>query len=541
MTRRENTEALARAGMGTPAAMFRATAAAHGDRPALWAEGGAVSYAELLARGSAIAKAIIDAGGENAGDPVGLFAYRSQAAFAGMLGILLAGRAYVPFNPKFPVERTFAMADASGARTVLVDRRCAAEAAALLADAPRTFTVILLDDAELPPDVAEKHRLVRPQDTGEARAFVPALAPQRDLPAYLLFTSGSTGKPKGVLIANHSVLTYVRNVIRFSNPDHEDRFSQIFDLTFDASVHDIYVAWAAGACLCIVPENAVLSPASFIKERELTFWCSVPSTATFMTKFGMLKPGAFPSLRCSVFCGEALHEVQAEAWSVAAPQSIIENLYGPTEATVLITHYRWRPAPGSKSSVVPIGKIFEDQHVVIVDQALKPVPDGETGEICLGGSQLAIGYWRNPDLTADRFTALDIPGDLVGRWYRTGDLGHVGQDGGLIFQGRLDHQVKIRGYRVELEEIERVVLDAAKAELVVAMGWPENSQGVAMGVVAFILPRAPFIADDVLAACKLHLPEYMIPAKILTLDSIPVNANGKVDRSALKASLALKG
>jgi amino acid adenylation domain-containing protein len=536
----ENNPALERASTGTPAAMFRATAAAYKDRPALWAEGSAISYAELLGRASAIARAIVDAGSENVGDPVCLFAYRSQAAFAGLLGILLAGRAYVPLNPKFPTQRSYAMAEASQAQTMLVDKRCQEQAAALLSDPPRRFTVILLGDADLPPDVAACHHVLRIDDNPQAREFIPPEAPRPDLPAYLLFTSGSTGKPKGVLIANASVLSYVRNVIRFSQPDENDRFSQIFDLTFDASVHDIFVCWASGGCLCIVPENAVLSPANFIRERQLTFWCSVPSTVTFMAKLGMLKPGAFPTLRCTVFCGEALHEVQAAAWAAAAPGSIIENLYGPTEATVLITHYRWRPAPGSKSSVVPIGQIFEDQHVVIVDEMLKPVPNGQTGEICLGGDQLAIGYWRNPALTAERFTALNYPGDHVGRWYRTGDLGHVAPDGRLIFQGRMDHQVKIRGYRVELEEIEKVVQASADAELAVALGWPENSQGVAMGVVVFVLPRASFNDVAVIAACRKHLPDYMVPARIITLDSIPVNANGKVDRGALKARLGAK-
>src|SRR5262249_24212385 len=243
--------------------------------------------------------------------------------------------------------------------------------------------------------------------------------------AYLLFTSGSTGAPKGVLIRHDNAVAYIGNVLDRYRPSPEDRFTQLFDFSFDLSVHDMFLCWSAGACLYCPPPTALAGLRDFVREHELTFWFSVPSTAAYMSRMKMLRAGAFPSLRMSLFCGEAMPASLASAWRTAAPNSVIENLYGPTEATVAFTVYRLSDGDfGARDDqpIVPIGLPLPGQYAAVIDADGGVVPDGQPGELCLGGSQVADGYWRMPEVTATRFRSpVGLPDDAPCRWYRTGD------------------------------------------------------------------------------------------------------------------------
>ena len=216
-----------------------------------------------------------------------------------------------------------------------------------------------------------------------------------------------------------------------------------------------------------------MSPGSFVRKHELTFWFSVPSTVATMARLRMLAPGEFPSLRVSLFCGEALPVGLARMWRQAAPNSIIENLYGPTEATIAITAYR---VPDDETlaggrGVVPIGLPFPGQRAAVIDAAGNLVRDGEPGELCVGGSQVATGYWRLPEITAERFAA-PLGVSEESRWYRTGDRVVRDPECGFVFLGRLDRQAKIRGHRVDLQEVETVVREVAGSQSVAALAWP---------------------------------------------------------------------
>ncbi len=510
--------------------MFLGVAQRFPDRPCVWAAGETLTYAGLKRRAEAVGRCILLAGGVAA--PIAVFAYRTASAYAAVMGTLLAGCLYVPLNPRYPAERNRAILDCSGAAVVLVDKRCGAEASRVLGLIGRRLTVILLDNASLEPGLALRHDIIRPADPA-GTALLPGGEPHG---AYVLFTSGSTGTPKGVLVTHRNVLEYVSAILRLFQPGCEDRFCHLADLTFDISVHDMFTCWAAGACLYVVPEQDIAAPAAFVRAHRLTFWFSVPSAISFMDKFRSLPPGALPSLRCSLFCGEALFEDQAATWHRAAPDSAIYNLYGPTEATVAITVYPWTQAGAEpRPAVVPMGRPFPGQHVVLVDERLAPVAPGDVGEVCLGGSQVAAGYWNDPARTEDRFVRLSAPG--ADRWYRTGDLARWDERDGLVFHGRIDQQVKIRGFRVELEEIETVLRAALQTEIAVALGWPEDANGAARGITAFAAATAPIKEAEAIRACRRALPEYMVPLRIVQLDQVPLNANGKIDRLALKAML----
>jgi len=314
-----------------------------------------------------------------------------------------------------------------------------------------------------------------------------------------------------------------------------DKFSCMFDITFDASVLDIFVCWSAGGELCVVPKAARVAPANFIRTRKLTVWCSVPSTATLMYQLKALKEGAFPTLRYSFFCGEPLLANVAHQWQKAAADSVVENLYGPTEATVACMNYRWRSdvSPQScENGIVPIGRAFPAVSVTVVDDGLQPGEAGKSGELCIQGPQTALGYWKNEPLTKDRFVALPwAPSREDNRWYRTGDRARQNENGDFVFVGRVDNQVKILGYRVELGDIEASLQRHGNTEFAVAVPI-RAEEGNAVGVVA-CLADSDASEDEIIAGCRKELPEYMVPKRVFYFDHMPLNVNGKVDRRRL--------
>ena len=468
---------------------------------------------------------------------VAVLADRSVGAYGGILGVLGSGRGYVPLNPKFPLERTLIMLTASGCKTLVVGQECAATLESLLPRLDRPLTVIIPDSGWEPSGKIQRpHRVIPARQLSK---IADPCDPMVDgsATAYLLFTSGSTGVPKGVAVNQSNAVAYMEYAAKRFGMHGGDRCSQNFDLTFDLSVHDLFTCWDAGATLCPYAEQT-LTPATLVDELELTCWFSVPSVAMFASKLGLLQPGAFPTLRWSLFCGEALSSSLAAAWQQAANNSILENLYGPTEATIAITYYRWDSATSPAECVrglVPIGWPFDGQQVCAVNEDLAPVPVGESGELCLGGSQVTRGYLNDPEKTAKSFVRLKHTGDQV--WYRTGDLVKQDERGCLFYLGRRDFQVKVSGYRVELQEIDLVLREAARTELAVAIPWP-LSEGSASGIVGVLSGSDPAHDAQIIAACETRLPRYMVPNRIYHFPQMPLNVNGKIDRGKITEMLA---
>lgn len=503
-------------------------------RPALLINGLEITYQALRRRVAQIAAAISQFELEQY--PLGaILASRDATAYSGILAILASGKGYVPLNPKFPVERNRKMLARSGARVLIINDRSLSQLPKLLADFETPITIIApeSDDLDAFAELLPQHRFVSRTDLPDPSSDALHASVDAGMTAYLLFTSGSTGEPKGVPISHSNVCSYVHATCDRYEVNEHDRVSQEFDLTFDLSVHDMFVAWHRGACLCCVPENSVMAPAKFIRDAHLTLWFSVPSVIGFLSRMRLLAPGSFPSLRYSLFCGEPLAAAYAQQWQEAAPNSIVENLYGPTETTIAITRFRWNNAtsPGEcLNGIVPIGWVFKGQRAAVVGDDLLPVPRGAGGELCLAGSQVTQGYWNDPARTRQQFVRM--PRDPNTLWYRTGDLVSEAADGCLRYLGRIDDQVKVRGYRVELQEIEGVLRRACGASQVAAVPWPVSG-GNAEGIVAFVSGISRIDLDETLRLCKEILPDYMIPRKIHQLEEMPLNPNGKMDRKKL--------
>ena len=504
----------------------------HAGRPALEVDGEVWTYARLREKVLALAATLQRWTPTGGAHLVSVFGHRSSTGFAGILAALSSGRGYVPLNRTFPIARTRAMFEAADCRAMIVDHASSAQLDEILVRAVHPLLVIVdrNDASELAARWPE-HMFRSAQALEPAGGWVRE-DPASDAIAYLLFTSGSTGPPKGVPVTHGNASHFVATAVERYDVRAEDRFSQMFDATFDLSVFDMFVPWSVGACVCCPHERARMNADAFIKDSKPTIWLSVPSVGMFMKRLGMLKPNRYPSLRWSLFCGEPLPVAVARAWAGAAPASTVENLYGPTEATVACAAYRWdgdRSLPDAGQDIVPIGEPLPGTRLLVVDELLQEVPPGVVGELLIGGPQVTPGYWRNDEATARAYVS---DPECGAAFYRTGDrVRRVGVGGPLAFVGRIDDQVKILGHRVELGEVECRLREAPGVSAAAALAWPVTSAGAA-GIAAFVVGVD---ADPAVirASVQAALPQYAVPRAIHVLSDLPRNANGKVDRSAL--------
>jgi D-alanine--poly(phosphoribitol) ligase subunit 1 len=281
-------------------------------------------------------------------------------------------------------------------------------------------------------------------------------------------------------------------------------------------------------------DEETLDPVGFARRHDLDCWFSVPSVVAVAKRLSRLGAGSLPSLSLSLFCGEALPTSLAAEWAQVAPNSRILNLYGPTEATIAITAHEYRAGADDGLATVPLGDAFRGSAAVPIGEDGEPVKSNEEGELWLGGGQIANGYINNEAETRRRFVERSVEGFAYDRWYRTGDIVRADMKHGLVFLGRRDHQVKISGYRVELLDVEEALRFASQCSDVAAVAWPVSENGAAEGVVGFVCGTKRQ-QREIIAACRTRLPSYMTPRRVLAVDNIPVNSNGKVDRAALVA------
>lgn len=466
-----------------------------GTKTALVCGGDAWTFQELDTRANAVAARLSELGVKR-GDLVGLFGERRLETLAGLMGILRCGAAYVPLDPAFPSERLEIIVRDTDLRVV-----------AGWSGQQR----LLKSDAEF---------LALDQSLPEAAGFVPAVSHPEDR-VYVIYTSGSTGQPKGVSIPQRAVVNFVKSMAREPGLSADDVVLALTTFSFDMSKLEIFLPLTTGATMVIASDDMRRDGLKLAAELTRTGVTVMQAT-----------PGTWRMLRETGWEGNPRLKILTGAEPV--PRALVNDLvgrcaslwtlYGPTETTVWSTVCRLEAGEGP----VPIGRAIDNTSLHVVDEALNPVPEGEPGELLIGGEGVALGYHRHPELTAEKFLPdADRPGRKL---YRTGDIVRW-KDGLLEFVSRADQQVKIRGYRVELGEIEsriEAVPGVRQAVAVVRNDLPGTAR-----LVAYVAGKADFQA--IRTRLRECLPDYMIPSAFVAVDSFPLNFNGKVDRAKLVA------
>jgi len=481
--------------------LFEAQVRTSPEAPAVICRSEQLNFADLNRRANQVARHLrfLGVGPE---DRVGLCIGRSIEMVIGLLGILKAGGAYVPLDPAYPQERLAYMIENSHVSSILSQQTTR--------------------DA-LPPTKAEIICIEAAWDeiSGYPDGNLDVSVTPQNL-AYVIYTSGSTGMSKGVMIEHLGLCNLARAQIQAFEVKSDSRVLQFASLSFDASVSEVFMALLSGAALYLEPPASLLPgpPLSDALYRNAITTVTLPPALLTAIPFE-----EFPNLRTIIAAGEACPADVVEKWS---RNRTFLNAYGPTEVTVCATIARCV----DDSQKPPIGRPIANTRVYVLDQFLQPTPVGVPGELCVSGVGLARGYHLEPELSATKFTPDPFSGATGSRLYRTGDLARYRPDGQVEFIGRHDHQVKVRGFRIELGEIENVLKKhggVTEAAVVVREDAPGDKR-----IAAYVVPAEPAPeVTELRSHLQLNLPEYMIPSAFVMLKELPLNANGKIDRSAL--------
>jgi amino acid adenylation domain-containing protein len=424
---------------------------------------------------------------------------RSIEMIVGILGILKAGGAYVPIDPEYPGERINYMLSDTHAKLIISSK----------ASRDR----LLETDIE----IIELDGNIEEINSYPSHPVSNSLKPANL--AYVIYTSGSTGQPKGVMIEHRSVINLAKGLVIDNGSDQKYSILQFAPLSFDASCYEIFCSLLQGGRLVLISKDSILDINTFcevVKKANVDLVVLPPS-------YQVLLNNVDPGLKAIISAGEPLNVAIALQFQQHGIKMF--NAYGPTENTVCAT-ITGEPV---KSGRVTIGKPLPNVRVYILNNDLKMVPVGITGEIYLAGPQLARGYLNRQSLTAERFLA--DPYVTGERMYRTGDLGRWLPDGNIEYLGRIDDQVKVNGYRIEVGEIETVLVrhrEVSQAVVLVVQDGQRNRR-----LTAYIVGNSTIDRSELLAYLRNYLPEYIVPAIIVQLENLPLTANGKIDRKAL--------
>ena len=484
--------------------LFEAQVARTPDVPALIFKNQHITYRELNAKSNQLAGYIRDQGVQ-ADELVGVFLERSLEMLICIYSILKAGAAYVPLDPEYPADRLAFMIEDSEARLVIVDEN-------LVEKLPQNDVTLL---------TVQNHSL---WDQYPDSNLAPQAKPNNL--AYMIYTSGSTGKPKGVMNEHRGIVNRLLWMQETFNIDSTDVVFQKTPTSFDVSVWELFWPLQVGARLVIAEPQGHRDTAyltSTIIENEVTTMHFVPSMLQlFVEDPNIARCKCLKKIICS---GEAL-PLKLQKRLFGELEVELHNLYGPTEAAVDVTW--WHCKADSELNFIPIGKAIANTQIHILDKNMNRVPVGTSGELHIGGVQVARGYRNRDELTAEMF--VEDPFDATYKLYKTGDLARFLADGNIEYLGRIDFQVKIRGQRIELGEVESVISSFQKVnEVVVTADLDPAGDQVLVGYFV----GTSSIVEELKLHCSNFLASHMIPTVWMAMDSFPLNTSGKVDRKCL--------
>ncbi len=484
--------------------LFEAQAKKRPDAVALVHQDTSLSYGELDRRAAAVARHLVEhrLGPDKT---AGIFMDPCPDMLIAILGVLKAGGAYIPLDPSYPRQRL---------QTIVRD----AQPTVLLTTAAEREKLGKIADVEI---VCVDHL-----DT--SRQIAPALPTvSADNLAYILYTSGTTGTPRGVEITHGNLVHSTTARLDYYKTSQSSRFLLLSSFAFDSSLAGIFGTLCGGGTLVLCPgpvQNNLPDLAKLVAENQITELLCVPSVYALLLE--QARHGQLSTLDHVILAGEACHPDLVQRHYRQLPKTKLYNEYGPTEATVWCSVEQC--SPEQHRPLVPIGRPIADTQIYLLDRHLNPVPAGVPGELCIAGPGVARGYRNRPELTAEKFVVNPFAVSAPNRLYRSGDLARHLSDGSLELLGRLDEQVKIRGFRVELDEISSVICTYPGIREAVAVLRDQDR------LVAYYVASSPGVSESSLRSfLKDHLPEYMVPSAIASIDRLPQLPNGKLDRSAL--------
>lgn len=472
-----------------------------------------LDFSELRLRGMRIGSFLLENGAP--GSPVIVWLPKSAKMLCCFMGAMYAAAPYVPVAEDIPLARLRSIASNIGAGRVLTTSE---NAAALTGTEFESFSVI---DVETALSAAPNEA-----------AVLAAVAEVIDCdPIYIMYTSGSTGVPKGVAIPHRGIIDYARWVTETFDFDENTVLGNQSAFFFDNSTFDIFSMLRVGAKLVIIPDAVfrfMTKMPDFINENEINtiFW--VPTMMIAMANSGVLETMEMPGLKKVMFCGEAMPNRQLNVWRRAMPDVLYANLYGPTEITDVCTYYVV-DREFQDSAPLPIGRACRNMRAVVLREDGSEAGTGETGDLCIAGSALALGYWNSSELTDRAFVSNPLVSQYRDRLYRTGDLAYKEADGNIIFVGRADSQIKIRGNRVELGEVETAAKTVGQISNCCVMFDGDKQE-----IVLFAETDTELVLRRLNMELRKLIPAYMLPGRVVCLKELPHTPNGKIDRVLLK-------
>jgi amino acid adenylation domain-containing protein/thioester reductase-like protein len=509
-----------------------------------------VTYDQLNRRANQLAF-LLQKKGIAPGSLVGIYMDRSVDMVVGLLGILKAGGAYIPLDPAFPKER-LALMLADAQPTLILTQQHLNTNLQTLSDSnkvPKTSAnIICLDN---------HHSLYEQPETNLA------VNVQVDNLAYVIYTSGSTGRPKGVMVSHRNVVNFLASMQNEPGLTASDTLLAVTTLSFDIAGLELFLPLTVGAKLIIATAAEAsdgLRLQEIMSDSSVTVMQATPATWQLLLEAGWTGkvPKTSASDKLKILCGgEALPRKLANRLLERSRE--LWNMYGPTETTIWSTIYPVAPGDGP----VPIGLPIANTQIYVLDKQMQPVPQGVVGDLYIGGDGVAQGYFKQPELTAEKFIlhSFMVPtGDREPRktsasssviLYKSGDKARLLSDGNLLFLGRDDHQVKVRGYRIELGDIESALEQYPAVKQAVVIARDDDQQGAdrvpktsanlgqnkqLAGYLVLHKDADPTPTDTLRAFLREKLPEYMIPAAFVILDTVPLTPNGKIDRKSLPAT-----
>lgn len=498
--------------------------------------GQSLSYADLELKSNQLASMLLELG-LNRGDRVGINMNKGLESAVAMYGIMKAGGAYVPLDPFAPANRIGYVIKDCGIRHVLAKPNKSDNLRQILAEettsgkTPLEFLIGIGPEEDLPAKCF----------TWDDVYSLPDSQPTKDLTeqdlAYILYTSGSTGTPKGIMHTHRSGLSFAEWAVETYQLQTTDRVSNHAPLHFDLSTFDFFATGIAGGTTIIIPEALTKFPANLsrlIENERISVWYSVPFALIQLMQRGELTQHDTSSLRWILFAGEVFPTKHLRELMQLLPNIRFSNLYGPTETNVC-TYYHVENIPEDTDETIPIGITCSNIEGLVLDADDQPVPAGEVGELVIRGGVVMKGYWGQPEKTQAGFYRRPAFEQFEDRFYRTGDLVHLDENGNYRYLGRKDRQIKTRGYRVELDEVEVALLSHEAVHEAAAYPVPDG-QGSNL-IESAVIPKDGFLLDESVLVDHLgkRLPPYAIPVKIDILVEFPRTSTGKINRRELQA------